>query len=229
MDKATRKIDYNADTITENTRCAYPLDYISNAVASGMAGHPKSIIFLCADAFGIMPPLARLNETQAMYHFLSGYTAKLAGTEAGMGKEPQATFSTCFGAPFLPLPPRTYADMLAKKMREHKCRCFIINTGWVGGPAGVAPRIPLEYNRISITEILNGNIDSAPFVQDPVFGFDVPQKCGAIPEKFLKLRETWKNPAEYDTKAKELAQRFVKNFEQYAADAPHILAGGPKV
>ncbi len=229
MDTATRKIDYASDALTENTRVAYPLDFIGNAVASGMAGHPKSIIFLAADAFGILPPLARLNETQAMYHFLSGYTAKLAGTEAGMGKEPEATFSTCFGSPFLPLPPRVYADMLAKKMREHKCRCYLINTGWVGGPAGVAPRIPIEYNRISITEILNGGIDSVPFVKDPVFGFDVPQRCGAIPAELFKLRETWKNPADYDVKARELAQRFVKNFGQYLADATDIAAGGPKV
>src|SRR5262249_1835471 len=154
----TRDVDYADDSITENTRAAYPLDFIDNAVTSGMASHPKSIIFLAADAFGILPPVARLNETQAMYHFLSGYTARLAGTEAGMGREPAAPFSTCFGAPFLPLPPRVYADMLARKMREHKCRCYIVNTGWVGGPAGVVPRIPLQYNRVSIEEILTGRL-----------------------------------------------------------------------
>jgi phosphoenolpyruvate carboxykinase (ATP) len=225
----TREVDYADDSITENTRAAYPLDYIANAVESGMASHPRYIIFLAADAFGILPPVARLTETQAMYHFLSGYTARLAGTEAGMGREPQATFSTCFGAPFLPLPPRVYADMLAKKMREHKCRCYLVNTGWVGGPAGAVPRIPLRYNRVSIDEILSGRLDHAPMVIDPTFGFEVPKQCGDIPSDQFKLRETWKNPAEYDAKARDLAQRFVKNFEQYLAHAPDIAAGGPKL
>src|SRR5262245_25138464 len=224
----TREVDYADDSITENTRAAYPLDYIANAVESGLATHPRYIIFLAADAFGILPPVARLTEKQAMYHFLSGYTARLAGTEARMGREPQATFSTCFGAPFLPLPPRIYADMLAKKMREHKCHCYLVNTGWVGGPAGAVPRIPLRYNRVSIDEILSGRLDHAPMVTDPIFGFEVPKHCGDIPADQFKLRETWKNPAEYDAKARDLAQRFVKNFEQYLAHAPDIAAGGPK-
>ena len=146
-----------------------------------------------------------------------------------MGKEPQATFSTCFGAPFLPLPPRTYADMLAKKMRAHKCRCYIVNTGWVGGPAGVAQRILLHYNRVAIREILLGHLDHAPMVKDPLFGFDVPQRCGDIPPELLSLRNAWKNPAEYDLKARDLAQRFIQNFTQYAADAPDIVAGGPQL
>jgi phosphoenolpyruvate carboxykinase (ATP) len=146
-----------------------------------------------------------------------------------MGREPQATFSTCFGAPFLPMPPRVYADMLAKKMREHKCRCYLVNTGWVGGPAGAVPRIPLRYNRVSIDEILSSRLDHAPMVIDPTFGFEVPKHCGDIPADQFKLRETWKNPAEYDAKARDLAQRFVKNFEQYLAHAPDIAAGGPKL
>ena len=229
MDPHTREVDFESDALTENTRAAYPLDFISNAVPAGVGGQPGSIIFLAADAFGILPPVARLTETQAMYHFLSGYTARLAGTESGMGKEPQATFSTCFGAPFLPLPPRTYADMLAKKMREHKCRCYTVNTGWVGGPAGVAPRIPLKYNRVSIHEILSGHLDHAPMVKDPIFGFEVPQQCGEIPSELFSLRNTWKNPAEYDVKARDLAQRFIQNFKQYEAEAPDIVAGGPKL
>ena len=229
MDPASREVDFASDALTENTRAAYPLDFISNAVHTGVAGHPSSVIFLAADAFGILPPVARLSEKQAMYHFLSGYTARLAGTEAGMGKEPQATFSTCFGAPFLPLPPRTYADMLAKKMREHKCRCYIVNTGWVGGPAGVAQRILLHYNRVSIREILSGHLDHVPMVKDPIFGFDVPQRCGELPAELFSLRHTWKNPAEYDSQARDLAQRFIQNFKQYAADAPDIVAGGPQL
>ena len=229
MDPVTREVDFPDDSITENTRAAYPLDFIANAVGTGMAGHPSSIIFLAADAFGILPPVARLTETQAMYHFLSGYTAKLAGTEAGMGKEPQATFSTCFGAPFLPLAPRVYADMLAKKMREHRCRCYLVNTGWVGGPFGIGERIRLHYNRVTVHEILNGRLDHAPTVIDPVFGFAVPQRCGEMPPELLSLRRTWKDPSAYDSKARELAQRFVNNFEQYLADAPDIAAGGPKL
>jgi phosphoenolpyruvate carboxykinase (ATP) len=227
VDPETREVDFADDSITENTRAAYPLDYIANAINTGMAGHPRSIIFLAADAFGILPPVVRLTDTQAMYHFLSGYTARLAGTEAGMGKEPQATFSTCFGAPFLPLPPRTFADMLARKMREHHCRCYLVNTGWVGGPAGQVPRIPLHFNRISIEEILTGRLDHAPTITDPVFGWAVPRRCGDIPVDLFKLRETWQNPAAYDAQARELAQRFIKNFEQYAADAPDIAGAGP--
>jgi phosphoenolpyruvate carboxykinase (ATP) len=229
MSPETREVDYLDDSITENTRAAYPLDFIANAVTAGKAGHPNYIVFLAADAFGILPPVARLTETQAMYHFLSGYTARLAGTESGMGREPQATFSTCFGSPFLPLPPRTYADMLAKKMREHRCRCYLVNTGWVGGPAGAVPRIPLPYNRISIEEILTGRLDQVPTITDPVFGWAVPQRCGDIPPALFTLRETWKNPADYDVKARELAQLFTKNFEQYAASAPDITAAGPKI
>ncbi len=228
-DAATGAVNYADDAITENTRAAYPLDFIPNAVGSGMAGHPKAIIFLAADAFGILPPVARLTETQAMYHFLSGYTAKLAGTEAGLGREPQATFSTCFAAPFLPLPPRVYADLLAKKMREHHCRCYLVNTGWVGGPAGVVPRIPIQHNRTTIQEILSGRIDQAPTVVDPIFGYAVPQRCGDVPPELFTLRNTWKNPADYDAKARELAQGFVKNFAQYAAAAPDIAAAGPKI
>jgi phosphoenolpyruvate carboxykinase (ATP) len=224
----TREVDYSDDSITENTRAAYPLDFIANAVDAGMAGHPSSIIFLAADAFGILPPVARLTETQAMYHFLSGYTARLAGTEAGMGREPEATFSTCFGAPFLPLPPRVYADMLAKKMREHRCRCYLVNTGWVGGPSGVGERIRLHYNRLTIHEILSGRLDDAPTIRDPIFGFEVPQRCGEVPPELLRLRESWKDPARYDAQAQESARRFITNFEQYAASAPDIAAAGPR-
>lgn len=229
VEPLTREVDFADDSITENTRAAYPLEFISNAAESGCGGHPKSIIFLAADAFGILPPVARLTEVQAMYHFLSGYTAKLAGTEAGMSAEPEATFSACFGAPFLPLPPRIYADMLASSIRRHQCRCYLVNTGWVAGPFGVGYRIPLQYNRITVHEILSGHLDDAPCVKDPVFGFAVPQVCGEIPTELLNARAAWKHGSDYDAKARELARRFVQNFEQYAATAPHILPGGPTI
>ena len=229
LNRETREVDYADDAITENTRAAYPLDFIANAVDKGMAGHPTAVIFLAADAFGILPPVARLTEGQAMYHFLSGYTAKLAGTETGLSSEPEATFSACFGGPFLPLPPRVYADMLAKKMREHRCRCYLVNTGWVGGPYGVGERIPLHYNRVTIREILSGRLDQAPTSRDPIFGFEVPQRCGEMPPELLRLRESWKDPNAYDAQARELARRFVKNFEAYSASAPDIAAAGPRM
>jgi phosphoenolpyruvate carboxykinase (ATP) len=229
VNPATREVDYDDDSITENTRAAYPIDFIANAVNAGTAGHPRSIIFLAADAFGILPPVARLTETQLIYHFLSGYTARLAGTEAGMGREPEATFSTCFGAPFLPLPPRVYADLLAKKIREHRCRCYLVNTGWVGGPFGVGERIRLQYSRAIIREIQSGRLDDAPALRDPVFGFDVPQHCGEVPAEMLQPRGSWKQPNRYDAQARDLARRFLKNFEPYAASAPDIAAAGPKV
>jgi phosphoenolpyruvate carboxykinase (ATP) len=229
VDPATREVDYDNDSITENTRAAYPIDFIPSAANTGMAGHPRSIVFLTADAFGVLPPVARLTETQAMYHFLSGYTARLAGTEAGMGREPEATFSACFGAPFMPLAPRVYADLLAKKIREHHCRCYLVNTGWVGGPYGVGERIRLQFSRTIIREIQSGRLDEAPALRDPIFGFDVPQHCGDVPAELLQLRGSWKKPSSYDAQARDLARRFLKNFEPFAANAPDIAAAGPKV
>jgi len=226
---ATREVDYCDDSITENTRAAYPVDFIANAVNTGMAGHPRSIVFLTADAFGVLPPVARLTETQAMYHFISGYTARLAGTEAGMGREPEATFSACFGAPFLPLPPRIYADLLAAKIRRHHCRCYLVNTGWVGGPYGVGERIRLQFSRAIIREIQSGNLDDAPALRDPIFGFDVPRLCGDVPASLLDQRGSWKKTGSYDAQARDLARRFHKNFETYATDAPDIAAAGPRI
>ena len=229
MDPATREVDYCDQSITENTRAAYPLEFIANAVHTGMADHPRCIVFLAADAFGILPPVARLTETQAMYHFLSGYTARLAGTETGMDREPQATFSTCFGAPFLPLAPRVYAELLAKKMHEHRCRCYLVNTGWVGGPYGVGQRIQLQYNRATIREIFDGGLDGAPSYRDPIFGFSIPKHCNGLPPELMLPRGSWKDPARYDAQARELAARFHKNFQTLAAGAPEIAAGGPAV
>ncbi len=229
VNPATREVDYCDESITENTRAAYPLEFIANAVHTGMAGHPSSIIFLAADAFGVLPPVARLTPPQAMYHFLNGYTARLAGTESGMGREPEATFSACFGAPFLPLPPRVYADRLASKLGEQHCRCYLVNTGWVGGPYGVGERIRLHYNRVTIQEILSGRLDHAPTRRDPIFGFEVPQECGEVPGELLRQRESWKEPNRYDAQARELARRFIQNFEQYAGGSPDLLAGGPAI
>jgi phosphoenolpyruvate carboxykinase (ATP) len=229
VDPLTRIPDYNDDSITENTRCAYPLDSIPNAVASGMGGHPKAIIFLAADAFGVMPPVARLSPAQAMYHFMAGYTAALGGTESNMGKDPTPTFSTCFGAPFLPLPPQTYAQMLAEKMRKYGTPCYLLNSGWVGNAYGQGPRIPLQINRHNVTQILDGTLDRAQFHADPTFGFEVPTALPGVPSELLAPRYGAKDAADYDRRAKELAAKFVKNFEQYTGASAEIHAAGPRV
>ncbi len=229
VDPVTRIPDYNDDSITENTRCAYPLESIPNAVPSGMGGHPKAIIFLACDAFGVLPPVARLTPAQAMYHFMAGYTAALAGTEANLGKDPTPTFSTCFGAPFLPLPPQTYAQMLAERMRKHGAPCYLLNSGWVGDAFGQGPRIPLEINRRNVTQILDGTLDRAQFRVDPTFGFEVPTALPGVPPQLLAPRYGAKDPADYDRRAKDLAAKFVKNFEQYAGISAEIRAAGPRV
>jgi phosphoenolpyruvate carboxykinase (ATP) len=228
VDLATRQVDYADDSITENTRVAYPVEYIDNADLSGMGGHPKTIVFLTADAFGVLPPIARLTPDQARYHFLSGYTAKIAGTEAGV-TEPQATFSTCFGAPFWPLPPHIYADMLAEKMTRHGARVFLLNTGWTGGPAGVGRRISLPATRAMVRAALEGQLDDIETYIDPVFGLRVPQRIPGVPDELLRPRETWRDPRAYDDKARDLARRFVKNFEQFEGAAPELAAAGPRV
>ena len=227
VDPITREPDYFSDAITENTRCAYPLDFIANAVPGGMGGHPKAIVFLACDAFGVLPPIARLNPAQAMYHFMAGYTAALAGTEANMGKDPTPTFSTCFGAPFLPLPPETYAEMLAEKMRKHSVPCYLLNTGWVGDAFGHGPRIPLWVNRHAVTHVLNGTLDRAEFRKDPVFGFEIPKALPEMTAEQLDPRHTAKDKADYDRRAKDLAVKFIKNFEQYPSAGAQIRAAGP--
>jgi phosphoenolpyruvate carboxykinase (ATP) len=229
VDPATREPNYMDDSVTENTRCAYPLDYIANVVPSGMGGHPKAIIFLACDAFGVMPPVARLNPAQAMYHFMAGYTASLAGTEANAGKDPAPTFSTCFGAPFLPLHPTVYAELLAKKMREHHAKCYLLNSGWVGNAFGQGPRIPLKINRDNVTHILDGTLDKAQFHIDQTFGFEVPKSLPDVPAELLAPRYGAKDAADYDRRAKDLAAKFVKNFEQFKGASAEILAAGPHV
>jgi phosphoenolpyruvate carboxykinase (ATP) len=229
IDPVTREPDYNDASITENTRVAYPLDFIANAVPTGRAGHPQAVIFLAADAFGVLPPVARLTPAQAMYHFMSGYTAALGGTETNLGKDPVPTFSACFGAPFLPLYPTVYAELLAKKMREHRARCYLINSGWVGNPFGRGPRIPLPINRDNITQILDGTLDRAEFAPDPVFGFEVPRALPGVPAELLRAPYGAADAAEYERRARDLAGKFAANFAQYTAASAEIRAAGPRV
>ena len=221
--------DFADSSRTENTRAAYPLDFIEGAVPEGTGPHPKDIVFLTCDAFGVMPPIARLSSEQAMYHFLSGYTAKVAGTEKGLGSEPSATFSSCFGAPFLPLEPTTYATLLGKKIEQFKSNCWLINTGWSGGGVGVGSRMKLSYTRRMIDAALKGELNNVEYATDPVFGFKVPTKIEGVPSEVLNPRATWKNPVDYDAKASHLAKLFVDNFKKFEAHAPYLLAFGPKV
>ncbi|MBM3859089.1 MAG: phosphoenolpyruvate carboxykinase (ATP) [Verrucomicrobia bacterium] len=229
VDPVTRMPDYKDSSITENTRCAYPLDYIPHALPAAVCGHPEAIIFLAADAFGVLPPVARLTPEQAMYHFMAGYTAALAGTETNLGKDPVPTFSTCFGAPFLPLPPETYAKMLAEKMKKHNAKCYLLNSGWCGNAFGQGPRISLKVNRDNITQILDGTLDKAPFSIDPTFGFEVPKALPGISAELLAPRYSAKDPADYDHRAKDLAAKFVKNFEMFKGVSREILEAGPRV
>ena len=227
LDEATREIDYDDGTITENTRASYPIHYIPNAVLPSRGGHPKNVVFLTADAFGVLPPVSRLTPEQAMYHFLSGYTAKVAGTERGV-TEPVATFSACFGAPFLPRHPGVYAEMLGEKLREHGARVWLVNTGWSGGGYGVGSRMKLGYTRAMVNAALAGELDDTDFVTDPVFGLAVPTSVDGCPAHVLDPRGTWADGAAYDTAAAKLAGMFKTNFEKFAdqvSDA--VKAAGP--
>src|ERR687891_1225557 len=215
-DQTTRQIDLDDTRKTENTRASYPLTSIDNIVPEGRAGHPRNIIMLTADAFGVLPPVARLSPEQAMYHFLSGYTAKVAGTEKGI-KEPQATFSTCFGAPFMVLHPGVYADLLGKHMAEHNAACWLVNTGWSGGPYGVGQRMKISYTRAMIRAILNGSLAQVETQPDPIFGVNIPVSCPEVPDEVLIPRNTWKDQEAYDRKARDLARRFNENFKKFAA------------
>jgi phosphoenolpyruvate carboxykinase (ATP) len=225
LDEVTHVPDYNDDSRTENTRCAYPVDYIDGAVIPGIGGHPKNVIFLTADAFGVLPPISKLSKDQAMYHFLSGYTAKVAGTEAGV-KEPQPNFSTCFGSPFLPLRPKVYAEMLGHRMQEHGSQCWLVNTGWFGGPYGVGSRMKLPYTRAMVNAAIEGALDKVEFETDPAFGLTIPKSVPGVPAEFLRPRDAWKDKAAYDKAAADLAARFAKNFEKFDVPA-NIRAAGP--
>jgi phosphoenolpyruvate carboxykinase (ATP) len=228
MDFDSRLIDLNDQSLTENTRAAYPLTHVSNFIPSGMAGHPRNVIMLTADAFGVLPPIARLTQDQAMYHFLSGYTAKVAGTEKGV-TEPQATFSTCFGAPFMPMAPAVYATLLGERLAKHHVNVWLVNTGWSGGPYGVGSRMKISYTRAMIREALNGSLAKAPTTQDPIFGLQVPQSVPGVPTEVLTPRNTWADKSAYDVKAKELSDRFKKNFEQFKPSVSQAVSeAGPK-
>jgi phosphoenolpyruvate carboxykinase (ATP) len=228
VDPATRRPDFDAEDVTENTRAAYPIDYIENSELSGRGDHPANIFFLACDAFGVLPPLGRLSPEQAMYHFLSGYTAKVAGTEAGI-TEPKVAFSTCFAAPFLPLHPTRYAEMLQQKLQAHGATVWLINTGWTGGPYGTGQRIKLSYTRALLRAVLHGDLAEASFTPDPFFGVLVPQSCPGVPQEILQPKKTWPNPAEYDSRARQLAALFRTNFEPYAAHTSEaVRQAGPR-
>jgi phosphoenolpyruvate carboxykinase (ATP) len=229
VDPETRQLDLDDDRLTENTRAAYPIAFVDNAVPEGLGGHPHHIVMLTADAFGVLPPIARLTPTAAMYHFLSGYTAKVAGTEKGV-TEPKATFSTCFGAPFLPLPAGYYARMLGEKIAKHNARVWLVNTGWTGGPHGKGTRMKIAHTRAMIRAALSGELDPLPYHKDQIFNLDVPAMCPHVPAEVLQPRNTWANPAEYDAQAVMLARMFAENFAVFEADvSADVKAAGPRV
>jgi phosphoenolpyruvate carboxykinase (ATP) len=224
----THEPDFSDGSLTENTRVVYPLDFIPAAIIPSVANHPKVIIFLTADAFGVMPPIAKLTKEGAMYHFMSGYTSKLAGTERGI-TEPKETFSQCFGAPFMPLHAKEYAKMLGQKIAEHNTRVYLINTGWSGGPYGVGKRIDLKYTRAMVTSALNGDLEKTPFKHNDIFNLEIPTLCPRVPSEVLDPRNTWSDKEKYDISAKKLAALFVKNFEKFGETPEEILSAGPKI
>lgn len=227
FDSATRKVDFDDNSITENTRSGYSIEAIPTMDRQGTAGHPRNVVFLTADAFGVLPPIARLDRAQAMYHYLSGYTAKVAGTEIGV-TEPTATFSACFGAPFLPLHPGQYAELFGRLLDKHKPGTWLINTGWIRGPYGEGERISLAHTRRIVRAALGGELDEVETVVDPVFGFSIPKHIDGVPDEVLQPRTVWADPAEYDRKARELAAMFRRNFEKYADGvSEEVRAAGP--
>jgi len=229
VDMDTREANYDDISLTENTRAAYPLQAIDNIVDPSVAGHPKTIIFLTADAFGVLPPISKLTKEQAMFHFLSGFTSKLAGTERGI-TSPQVTFSTCFGSPFLPLPATVYAEMLGKKIDEHNAQVFLVNTGWTGGEYGVGSRMKLSYTRTMVRAALEGKLNDVETEKGSIFGLEMPKEIAGVPANVLNPRDAWADKDAYDKKAKELADQFRENFKKFGSVAEDIVAkGGPIV
>ncbi len=229
-DPISRKIDLDDDEITENTRGSYPLHYIENALPEKRGGHPKNIIFLTCDAQGVMPPIAKLSTEQALYHFISGYTSKVGGTEVGLGEEPEIAFSACFGAPFMVHHPAYYAELLRQKIERYNVNCWLLNTGWVGGPYGVGKRISIRHTRALLTAALNGALLDVEYYTDPIFGFEVPTSAPDVPSEVLRPAKSWPSEEEYWNKYKQLAARFVSTFKKYAPDTPADVAGaGPKI
>lgn len=227
VDPETRIPDYADESLTENTRAAYPVDFIDNVVPSGMGGHPQAVIFLSADSFGVLPPISKLTTEQAMYYFLSGYTSKLAGTEAGV-TTPEATFSSCFGSVFLPLRPGEYANLLRERIEKHNVRCYLVNTGWTAGPYGVGSRININYTRAMVRAAINGAVDKAEFTTDPIFGLNIPTTCPDVPSEILTPRATWADKDAYDRQASDLANRFKKNFTQFDLTTDEVRNAGPR-
>jgi len=230
FDPITRLIDLDDDTLTENTRACYPLEFIANAVPEKKAGHPKNIILLTCDASGVMPPIARLTPNQALYQFISGYTSKIAGTEVGLRDEPEITFSACFGGPFMVHHPFKYAEILKNKIERYGANCWLVNTGWVGGPYGVGKRISIRHTRNLLNAALNGKLDNVEYYRDPIFSFDVPKSCPEVPDNVLVPWSSWPSHDEYDRRYRDLAQRFKENFAKFADGATQdVIDAGPKV
>jgi phosphoenolpyruvate carboxykinase (ATP) len=230
FDPITRLIDLDDDTLTENTRASYPLEFIANAVPEKKAGHPKNVILLTCDASGVMPPIARLTPNQALYQFISGYTSKIAGTEVGLGKEPEITFSACFGGPFMVHHPYKYAELLKRKIERYGVTCWLVNTGWVGGPYGVGKRISIRYTRALLNAALNGNLANVKYNTDPIFGFEVPATCPNVPDEVLNPSSSWGDAKEYDRRYKDLAMRFKQNFGKFTDGTPQeVIDAGPNV
>lgn len=227
-DDNTRKLDYSSKAITENTRAAYPIEYIPGAVISGVGGHPKTIVFLTADAFGVLPPISRLSKEQAMYYFISGYTSKLAGTERGI-TTPEATFSACFAAPFLPLHPMVYAKLLGEKIDKYNSKVYLINTGWSGGPYGIGKRIDLAYTRSMVSAALKGDLNNVEYIKDPVFNLSIPKSCPNVPYEILNPINTWEDKEAYNVQAKNLARKFFENIKSCNIIPEEIKNAGPNV
>ncbi len=230
FDPVTRMIDLDDETRTENTRASYPLEFIDNAVPEMAGAHPKNIVFLTCDASGVMPPIAKLSVPQALYHFISGYTSKVGGTEIGLGEEPEITFSTCFGGPFMVHRPAFYAEVLRRKIERHEVNCWLLNTGWVGGPYGVGKRISIKYTRTMLNATLDGKLLNVEYFTDPVFGFQVPRSCPEIPDGVMNPAAAWPDKAAYMKRYKGLASRFIDNFKKFADDCPDdVKTAGPKI
>ena len=229
-DPVTRTIDLDDESITENTRASYPLEYIDNALSEKRGGHPKNVVLLTCDASGVMPPIARLTPAQAMYQFISGYTSKLAGTEVGLGKEPEITFSTCFGGPFMVHHPSVYANLLREKVERYGATCWLVNTGWVGGPYGVGKRISIKHTRAMLNAALNGKLANVEYTTDPVFGFEVPKTCPDVPTDVLNPASSWPNKQAYTQRYRGLATRFIDNFKKFADQcSPEVINAGPHI
>ena len=230
LDPVTRLIDLDDDAFTENTRASYPLEYIENSVPEKMGGHPQNILLLTCDASGVMPPIARLTPDQALYHFISGYTSKVGGTEIGLGEEPEITFSTCYGAPFMVHHPSYYADLLKRKILRYGVNSWLLNTGWVGGPYGIGKRISIRYTRAMLNAALSGKLLDAEYSVDPIFGFEVPKSCPDVPNEVLSPASSWPNQEEYMKRYRELASRFIDNFKKFASDVPlEVRNAGPNI